>query len=164
MNISADCASDSVPTVPGSSLTRLALSLRHVLKLGTLVFAVACSSSAQTADRVDQASQAVDAAIGSPRCQSDRDCRVIGIGARACGGPEFYRAWSVRATRESVLVAAVNKHAALRRAADEAEGISSPCVVEPVPQARCDKPVGKSWGVCIASRSSMGQQGGADLR
>ena len=38
------------------------------------------------------------AAIGPATCSSTDECKTIGIGAKACGGPGGYLAWSTRDT------------------------------------------------------------------
>ncbi|MBC8055009.1 MAG: hypothetical protein H7Y61_00350, partial [Rhizobiales bacterium] len=46
----------------------------------------------------------VRALIGAAGCESDAQCRSIGIGTKACGGPEFYLAWSIAGTDEAALL------------------------------------------------------------
>jgi len=53
----------------------------------------------------------ITAAIGEARCRNLVNCRVVGLGARPCGGPEEYVAYSIWSTdREqiSILVSEYN--------------------------------------------------------
>jgi len=81
--------------------------------------------------------QQIEQLIGDAACSSDSECRVIGVGALACGGPEAYRAWSIAKTDARVLEEAVARDAAIRRREIERAGMQSTCVVKPVPAVRC---------------------------
>lgn len=80
--------------------------------------------------------------IGDAVCDTDAQCRTIGVGAKACGGPEGYLAWSGKGdntgsgkgTRLSELAAA---HSAARQAENERSGMRSNCSVTPDPGAVC---------------------------
>ena len=57
----------------------------------------------------------IEQLIGDAACSSDGECRVIGVGAVACGGPEGYRAWSIARTDARTLEEAAATDAAIRR-------------------------------------------------
>ena len=80
---------------------------------------------------------AITAAIGLAACDTPAQCRSIGIGAKACGGPESYRAWSVKDADERALRAAVAAHAAARTAENLRNDMRSTCALEPDPGASC---------------------------
>ena len=80
---------------------------------------------------------AITAAIGLAACDTPAQCRSIGIGAKACGGPESYRAWSVKGVDERALRAAVAAHAAARQAENLRSDMRSTCALEPDPGATC---------------------------
>ena len=80
---------------------------------------------------------AITAAIGLAACDTSAQCRSIGIGAKACGGPESYRAWSVKDADERALRAAVAAHAAARTAENLRNDRRSTCALEPDPGATC---------------------------
>ena len=80
---------------------------------------------------------AITAAIGLAACDTPAQCRSIGIGAKACGGPEGYRAWSVKDADERALRAAVAAHAAARTAENLRSDMRSTCALEPDPGATC---------------------------
>ena len=49
----------------------------------------------------------VTALIGDAACDHSSQCRTVAIGAKACGGPEAFLAWSTRRTDAKALEAAV---------------------------------------------------------
>src|SRR5689334_7046795 len=84
-----------------------------------VVAASAVSGPGAAPTSVEQAWSAVEALVDTPRCRVDSDCRTIGVGSRACGGPERFVAWSALVTDAVALNDAVARHAALRQAVDE---------------------------------------------
>ena len=76
--------------------------------------------------------------IGDAACDTDAQCRTVGIGSKACGGPEGYLAWSSKVngtgTRLSELAAA---HSTERERENELSGMRSNCRVTPDPGAVC---------------------------
>jgi hypothetical protein len=82
--------------------------------------------------------QALTAAIGTPRCESDAQCWAVPVGARACGGAESYLPAS-RATAEAAKVQqAAAALAATRSAQYQASGRMGICTVLTEPVARCE--------------------------
>lgn len=127
-------------------------------KLVPLLFAActACSSGAQT----DQAQAAapgappaaapvaqrqpatgtlarIQALVGTPACTSDAQCHTLAIGAKACGGPERYLAWSSAHTPETELRSLGEAYKEERRAANAASGMMSTCSFLADPGAVC---------------------------
>ena len=84
---------------------------------------------------------AVQRLIGDAACRSDADCRTVGVGHRACGGPLSYLPWSAWRTSAHALQQAA---AATREPVPAAgEGTVSTCQVPVDPGARC---IGASAG------------------
>jgi len=101
----------------------------------------------------------IDALIGEAACRGDDDCRVIGVGATACGGPDAYRAWSVTHTDGRLLEALVASDAAARRQAMERLGIASTCAILPVPGVACMAPASQAAvGRCVLLPSAAGRK------
>lgn len=120
--------------------------LRHLVALTLLQASLVASPlSAQTAagaGQVDAGRAAdwlprLDAAIGAARCSDDAECRSVGIGAQACGGPQFYRAWSVRDTDAAAVGALVQGHREARLREIAAAGEMSTCAVPQDPGTIC---------------------------
>lgn len=91
----------------------------------------------------------IEALIGAASCRRQEDCRVIGIGARACGGPEAYRAWSIIDSDERQLTEFVQQDAAARRAELERLGMRSTCALPPRPRVSCEIAAGAALGHCV---------------
>jgi hypothetical protein len=82
--------------------------------------------------------------IGDAACRTSQDCHVIGIGARACGGPEAYRAWSSWRTPAGPLQTLVSENAAARRRQLDSQGMASVCSMLPMPGVACSPPASAS--------------------
>ena len=101
----------------------------------------------------------IAAEIGDAACDTDSQCRTMGVGAKACGGPEGYVAWSSKVndagTRLKALAAA---HSAERERENERSGMRSNCSVTPDPGAVCRPRVQDGLRVC---QVVQGRRGGA---
>lgn len=53
--------------------------------------------------------------IGSASCTESIQCKTVGVGARTCGGPEGYLAFSTSVTVPAALEALAARHAERRR-------------------------------------------------
>ena len=83
------------------------------------------------------ATASVAALIGDAACDNDAQCRTIGVGAKACGGPQAYLAWSSKRTDAATLKQAAEREARAAAAAAQASGIMSNCMVTKDPGAYC---------------------------
>jgi hypothetical protein len=79
----------------------------------------------------------IRALAGTPTCSSDAQCHTLALGARACGGPESYLAWSSARTSAAEMGALGETYQAERRAANAASGMMSTCQFMPDPGAVC---------------------------
>lgn len=91
--------------------------------------------------------------VGSPTCSSDAQCHTIPLGAKSCGGPEGYVAWSSAKTQEAELRALGDSYKEQQRAANAASGMMSTCNFVPDPGAIC------KTGIC-----QLGSGGAAQAR
>lgn len=91
---------------------------------------------------------AIEAEVGDAACDGPQQCHSIAIGAKACGGPDGYLAWSGKRTDEQRLSALVEQHAAARKAENARNAIFSTCVFETNPGVRCQ-----------AARCTLGPRG-----
>ena len=130
------------PLIPSRTLVRLA-------GLALLLASSACRSDAPQlpSTNVDKGSAPllarIEAERGAAACDADDQCHTIGVGHKACGGPERYLAWSSKNSDGTRLRALVAEHAAARRAEDAKNGIMSTCSVVQDPGAMC------SAGHCV---------------
>ena len=80
---------------------------------------------------------AIRTLIGDAACEADAQCKTIAIGAKACGGPEGYLAWSTAHTDGAALERAADSYAAERRREIAARREVSTCSVQADPGAYC---------------------------
>ena len=90
--------------------------------------------------------------IGDAACTTDADCRSVGVGEKACGGPEAYLAWSITTTRPAVLAGLVSRHRTARQRDHERSGLLSTCAVVPDPGAVCRARAADGKRTCQAGR------------
>ncbi len=72
--------------------------------------------------------------IGDAACADVGQCRAIGFGAKPCGGPWQYLAYSTANTDSTALNAAVARYNAKEAAINRAEGRVSDCALVPPPK------------------------------
>ena len=133
-----------------------ALLLASLLALGWAAPATADSMAAAAARAPASAQDPlapVRALIGDAACSSDAQCRTIAVGAKACGGPEAYLAWSTQRTDEKALEAAVAAYSSRRLDMVARGGRVSNCALTVDPGASC-QPAG-------AARSCQLQRAGS---
>ena len=105
-----------------------------------LAACLAAASCAQSADATRAtALEDIERLIGAAACKDDSQCRTIGVGARACGGPERYLAWSLAQTNSKALQNAAERYSEQRRKEIQKLGLMSTCQVLPVPGVHCEK-------------------------
>jgi hypothetical protein len=92
----------------------------------------------------------IRALIGAASCSDASQCRTLAVGARACGGPEGYLAYSTAQTDESALRALGERYKAERQAQIAASGEMSDCRFISDPGAVC------SAGTCQLGTGSSG--------
>ncbi|MEP6503571.1 MAG: hypothetical protein ABJD97_09585, partial [Betaproteobacteria bacterium] len=83
-------------------------------------------------------------------------CHVIGVGAKPCGGPGGYLAWSDKKTNRAALEAAAQAETQAQIAENKASGLVSDCMMAPVPAAVCRPRASDGRKSCALG------QGGAD--
>jgi hypothetical protein len=142
-----------MPTAPFS--LRLAAASLLLLMTGACASPPA-SPPPSPAAGIDNLWQQIQASSAAASCDSDSQCRTIGIGAKACGGPERYLPWSSRQSDGAELKRLVDQHAAARRAEDAREAAMSTCSVVSDPGASCKA------HLCVLNPSTPG--GASDAR
>ena len=106
------------------------------LMTGCALFALACAGP-QDADppretrtppqTVEEARARIDSAIGGAEASALSQCALVAVGARPCGGPRAYLAYSTTETDSAALAALVAVYDRMDRERNEAEGIVSTC-------------------------------------
>jgi hypothetical protein len=115
MNTIPRSSAPDASTTAAAVLARLpALAALLLLALGAACAAdlSPAAPASPAATRTDETLAAIHALVGDAACDSDAVCRSMAIGAKACGGPEGYFAWSTQrsdATRLAAAVASYNQ-------------------------------------------------------
>jgi hypothetical protein len=110
--------------------------------------AAAVDSAAAAASAAADTQSRVNSLIGEAACDSQSQCRTVGIGARPCGGPESWLAWSTKGTDARALQDAVQAQAQAAREANQRSGLASDCRVRPEPTAVCRPRAGDGKKTC----------------
>jgi len=69
------------------------------------------------------------ALIGPASCSTDSQCRTVAVGAKACGGPAGYWAWSTQSTDAMALNALAERQAQAQRREVATNGMRSNCML-----------------------------------
>ena len=105
---------------------------RQLIALAALAVSAACATDDKPSAPAD-----VRTLIGDAACQTDAQCHTIGVGAKACGGPAAYLAWSSARTDGDKLREAAEREAQAQRQSLATSGRMSNCMVEQDPGAYC---------------------------
>ena len=119
--------------------------LLRALCTGALLLATsACSAPAQdtTAPSTPAPGQAglleqIQSEVGKAACDSTEQCQTIAIGAKACGGPERYLAWSSKNNDGKKIKALAYAQAEAQRRQQQNDGMLSTCSIITDPGASC---------------------------
>lgn len=79
----------------------------------------------------------IDALVGEARCESEADCRYIGLGAKPCGGPWEYLVYSVAQTDSAQLSEKVKEYNAFEAGMNQKYGYVSDCALPAEPVVGC---------------------------
>lgn len=108
-----------------------------------------CATAEPIKPRTVRSVEEMSTLVGDAACEDSSQCRTIAVGAKPCGGPESYLAWSTLRTDEQRLNEAVQRHTALQQADNRANQRSSTCMMTTNPGA-----------ACVAKRCTLNPQGG----
>jgi hypothetical protein len=115
-----------------------------------------------TAASPGQALQAeVHRLIGRAACKTDAQCRTLPLGARACGGPDAYLAWSVLGTDEAALRRAADRYGQWQAQEQARRSTMSICMIELDPGAVCSRDT--TAGALTPGRCVLGKGGAAGV-
>ncbi|MDF3127280.1 hypothetical protein [Rheinheimera sp. 1928-s] len=70
-------------------------------------------------------------------CEQDNQCKVIGVGARPCGGPDQYLIYSTQHTDEKMLSYTNERYQKLKKQQNEKLGLMSTCQMLLPPVSAC---------------------------
>jgi len=114
-----------------------------------IVSAPAPSAASDVSGELDAANARLDTALNNASaCSTDTQCRAIPVGARACGGPTGYRAYSTTSAAAADIDALAQRQRELSAEAARASHRASPCFMLADPGARCYQ------SKCVTGRST----------
>lgn len=93
----------------------------------------------------------IRALIGKASCSDNSQCRTLPVGARACGGPETYLAYSAAGGQDAALRTLAERYQKERQAQNASSGMVSTCVFMPDPGAVC------TAGTCQTGNAALSQ-------
>src|SRR5690349_4713970 len=86
-------------------------------------------AAATTSGADTEPARALVALIGDAACDDDSQCRTIAMGAKACGGPAYYLAWSTKRTDAAALQQAARSGLTAHRNLNDDPGMRSDCMI-----------------------------------
>jgi len=139
---------------------RMKTSIRSLLRLApaSLLLLAACAGAQAPPPTVTPMPaanlwQQIQSQSADTECDGDNQCHSLGVGAKACGGPERYLAWSSKHNDGAKLKALVEQHSEARRADDAVKGRMSTCSLVSDPGAVCRA------GRCVLGAAGLGGSG-----
>ena len=75
--------------------------------------------------------------IGKAECSSDSQCQILPVGARPCGGPASYLAWSSAKTSSAELQALADRYRTEQQERNARSGMMSDCRAIAPPAVAC---------------------------
>jgi hypothetical protein len=105
--------------------------------LGGLAWAAQPAAAAASAPSSASLWPPIAELIGDAPCDNQAQCHTVGIGAKPCGGPAGFLAWSDKKTDPTALLAAVQAHARAQAEENKTSGLASDCAMLPMPPAVC---------------------------
>jgi hypothetical protein len=107
----------------------------------TPALALAGDASAAAAGSDEAALKAIHGEIinliGEPRCANLVHCRILSLGARPCGGPSEYLAYSSITANGETLEAKAYEYSFLEEEVNRSKAAAGACEVLPEPRAAC---------------------------
>lgn len=76
----------------------------------------------------------IKALIGAAAADYSAQCKVVGVGQKACGGPAFYLPYSIKDVDEAKLLSQIDAYNQLAKTHNQRSGMMSDCAIVPVPQ------------------------------
>ena len=102
--------------------------------------------------------QSIKTEIGDAACDKDSRCASVGVGLRACGGPEVYWAFSYQVSHPARLASLVAEHRdARKREHERSSGESSDCRALLDPGAVCRPRAVDGKRVCQLGQGGQGR-------
>jgi hypothetical protein len=127
---------------------------RHAMRdisLSLLLVCGACASPASIpqSGAASETLTQIRKMVGAASCARSAECQSLALGAKSCGGPEFFLAWSNRQTALPPLHALAVRYRQERMAANAQSAIVSDCRMLDDPGASCQMSAPGGAGQCV---------------
>jgi hypothetical protein len=136
------------------------LSLWRYLSPWPIFFTLGCSHALPLApDKSPSPSttlEQIKTLIGGAPCEHNDQCKTLALGAKACGGPEFFLAWSTVQTPSTELADLASRYTAMRLAQVAGKGLVSDCRLNTDPGASCQFSADNRAGQCVLQTPKNG--------
>lgn len=129
-------ATMKTPTFP--TLLRAACASLFVLSITACGSAPIATPAPAPAPGDASLAEQIKAEVGDAVCDAPQQCQTIAIGAKACGGPERYLAWSHKSSDGKQLTALAQAQAEASRKLRQSDGMMSTCAIVTDPGATCE--------------------------
>jgi hypothetical protein len=104
------------------------------------VSTTAAAAASEPAGDLTAANAQLEATLNkASACTSDSECRSVAVGAKACGGPTGYRAYSTKTVSAASVEALAQRQREQAAAAARASHQVSPCFMLADPGAHCEQ-------------------------
>ncbi|CDG85339.1 hypothetical protein [Janthinobacterium agaricidamnosum] len=130
--------------------------LRGTCAALSLLLLGACGSApAEPATPVPEVSSAqllqkIQDQAANTDCDGPQQCHTVALGAKACGGPDMYLAWSSKNNDGKTLRELAARYAEASRLANQTGGMLSTCAIVSDPGATCQA------GHCVLLKAGPG--------
>ncbi len=108
--------------------------------LGFVIF-VSCKKESIDAipdnEKLAQLKADIETFAKNKACSNGNNCRVLGIGAKPCGGPSGFIIYSLTNTDEKQLITKVNEYTDFQRAYNDKNKLVSDCSLLQIPTVDC---------------------------
>ena len=102
--------------------------------LDTAMVDGATATLAEQASQLAEMDKMIRSMVGTAQASSYQQCRLLAVGSRSCGGPEYYIAYSTESVDEATLLKLAEDYAELKQAVDAEQNIVGTCEVLPEPK------------------------------
>ena len=104
-----------------------------------IMLLISCNKDSESDDigQLELMKQEIIDIIGVPICSDSTDCRIIGLGAKPCGGYWGYLVYSVSDVDSILLINKVNQYYEFNDILNRRHGWASDCMVTPFPRIDC---------------------------
>src|SRR5215831_3785291 len=111
----------------------------RVLFACVLMLGAAATPKDPDGDELRAMEAKIDKRIGAARCEENAECRAAPFGAKPCGGPWSYKAYSTRNTDVAALLREIETYRSRNAELNRKNRLGSDCRLVEAPAVRCQE-------------------------